>query len=157
MEEQLSELIESYLNLFIKFLQELSDVFLIQGVSLEFQQAAKLFFLLLVLFFALGIIVMITKVLSSLLTAISNIFGKIFESMSKRPSYIFYVVMAVLLIFFTSDVSFGAGCFALFIFLAMEMAYRGIKMFLENGPPALPDFKNSKKKEADSKSEWGVQ
>lgn len=70
--------------------------------------------------FILGLVVMGYKV-------INKVIEPLIKSISQSPERVFYLILAVLLLFFTSEVTFQGGCIALFIFLALEIGYRWYK------------------------------
>lgn len=93
------------------------NIFLVEGVSADIQQLVKMFvvfmFVMIVLILVLVVLRLIIKIIEPLI-----------HSLSQNTAYVFYLILAVLLLFFTSPVSFKNGCLALVCFIILELGYR---------------------------------
>lgn len=110
------ELLRQLKDLVICFLQELMAVFITVEVAPEKQQLAKLAMVILT-------IALIALLFWFVYSLVSHVLKPLIESLSKEPAYILMIVMAVLLLFFTSQVTFRAGCTGLFFFILLYYVY----------------------------------
>ncbi len=114
------EQLKSLTDWLLEVANRLMNIFLVEGVSAEHQQLVKIGVVFLFMLFILGLVFMGYKI-------ISQVIEPLIKSLSQTPERVFYLILASLLLFFTSDVSFQGGCIALFIFLAIEIGYRWYK------------------------------
>jgi hypothetical protein len=107
------EMLKQVKDLVISFLRELMSVFVVDGLLPQEQQLAKLAIVILAIVFLAVLFWLITKLVIVILK------GPI-DSLSKDPIYVMAVIMSVLLLFFTSQVTFKSGCFALIFFVLVH-------------------------------------
>jgi len=123
---------KEYTDFFLGFVQDFLDIFLVAGVGTEWEQVVKIFAMGMILILMLGI-------LSILLRFMTSIIGPAIEALGERPDYLLFAVLAALLVFFTTPVSFTAATIALLIFVSIFVGLRIYQMqyfpdTLDKGP-----------------------
>ena len=108
--------LKEFLNILIDFLNKLFSVFLVEGSSLQFQQIVKISVLVILLVFICLIILFLYKIIDQSLKPLIT-------SVSQKSEYVLYLLLAMLLLFFTSAVSFKMAATALGCFIGIHFVY----------------------------------
>ena len=136
--DEMSYDVSSITDGFTNVLNNIMNVFLVNGLSIEIQQVLKFAFLL------IGVIVLLT-IINLTIKLITHILSPIVTNLGKNVEYLFYTIVAVLIFTFTKDVTFGTASFVLFCLLLATQAapiYKAIQDLIErqnNKPPKEDD------------------
>jgi hypothetical protein len=107
-------------DLVITFLNDLLGVFLVDGLSLEWQQLVKVSIIVLVFAFLFLVLWFLGRLLN-------HVIKPLVESLSTKPEYIMVALLSMLLLFFTSEIAFGQGFIAMFAFFTLPYVYDWLK------------------------------
>jgi len=108
--------LKEFLSILIDFLNKFFSVFLVEGSSLQFQQIVKISALVILLAFICLIILFIYRIIDQSLKPL-------IASVSQKSEYVLYLLLATLLLFFTSAVSFKTAATALGCFIGIHFVY----------------------------------
>jgi len=117
------EQLKPYTDFLINFVNDLLAVLMVEGISAEFQQVVKVFTMGLLLMLFLGLVSFLIKFIGSVLRPVA-------EGLGQKPEYVMYVIFAVLILFFTTKVTFPAAVLVLFLFVLADF---GAKYYLKVG------------------------
>jgi hypothetical protein len=108
--------LKEFLDIMVDFANKFFSVFLVEGSSLQFQQIVKIVVLVILLVFVCLIILFLYKIIDQSLRPLIT-------SVSQKSEYVLYLLLAILLLFFTSAVSFKTAATALGCFIAIHFLY----------------------------------
>ena len=103
-------------DLVISFMNDLLGVFLVEGLSLEWQQAVKLSIIVLVFAFLFLILWFLGRLLN-------HVIKPIVESLSQKPEYVMVALLSILLLLFSKEVNFAQSFVAMLLFFTLPYSY----------------------------------
>ena len=103
-------------DLVISFLNDLLGVFLVEGLSLEWQQLVKVSIIVLVFAFLFLILWFLGRLLN-------HVIRPLVESLSGKPEYLMVALLSVLLLVFSDKLTFGQGFVAMLMFFGLPYGY----------------------------------
>lgn len=103
-------------DLVISFLNDLLGVFLVEGLSVEWQQLVKVSIIVLVFAFLFLILWFLGRLLN-------DVIRPMVESLSGKPEYVMVALLSILLLIFTADLKFGQAFMAMLIFFIIPYGY----------------------------------
>jgi len=107
-------------DLVISFLNDLLGVFLVDGLSLEWQQLVKVSIIILVFAFLFLILWFLGRLLN-------HVIKPLVESLSQKPEYVMVALLSILLLVFTTNLTFGQSFIAMLLFFTLPYAYDWLK------------------------------